>query len=46
MNVSFDANTPGGGVEARLIVVGVNDDKEITDLDPTNDTTVFHVRLT
>ncbi len=45
INFSFEAKTQGGDVEARLIVVGVDSDREISDLNPTNDTTVFHIRL-
>jgi hypothetical protein len=45
IRVSFDANTRGGDVEARLVVVGVHNDKAISDLDPANDTTMFRIRL-
>jgi hypothetical protein len=45
IKVSFDANTRGGDVEARLVVIGVHNDKAISDLDPANDTTMFRIRL-
>ena len=45
INLSFDANTPGGGIQAFLTVVGRDDDKEISDLNPTNNSYVFHVKV-
>ncbi|GIF68477.1 hypothetical protein Ais01nite_65120 [Asanoa ishikariensis] len=45
IKVSFDANTTGGEVGAWLVVIGVDNNKSISDLDPGNDTTRFRIRL-
>jgi hypothetical protein len=45
INLNFDANTPGGNIQASLTVVGRDNDKEISDLNPTNNSYVFHVKL-
>ncbi|MER7002026.1 hypothetical protein ABT297_03130 [Dactylosporangium sp. NPDC000555] len=45
INFSFDANMPGGDVEAMLIMVATDSDKKISDLNPANNTTMFHIRM-
>jgi hypothetical protein len=44
IDVSFDAGTPGGTVEAWLRVRGVNDSRSLTDVKPDNNSVTFRIR--